>query len=77
MDLTNEKLIANSMDPDQTARMQTHFFGFVMARLNYRHENPTMLTLEDCTHLQTLFKPAEFVKFLKLVGHNWFSLHGF
>jgi hypothetical protein len=27
------KLKANSMDPDQTAQMQTHYVGFVMARL--------------------------------------------
>jgi hypothetical protein len=32
-----EKLLANSMDPDQTARSQTHYVGFVMTRLNYDH----------------------------------------
>jgi hypothetical protein len=30
-----EKLIANSMDPDQTARMQTHYFGVVLTQLIY------------------------------------------
>jgi hypothetical protein len=30
-----EKLIANSIDPDQTARMQTHYVGFVVTRLKY------------------------------------------
>jgi hypothetical protein len=44
--LQEEKLTANSMDPDQTARMrrlvwihagsQTHYGGFVVTRLNYR-----------------------------------------
>jgi hypothetical protein len=29
-----EKLIANSMDPDQTA--QTHYVGFVVMRLNLK-----------------------------------------
>jgi hypothetical protein len=27
------KLMANSMDPDQTARSQTHYVGFVVTRL--------------------------------------------
>jgi hypothetical protein len=30
-----EKMKANSMDPDQTARMQTHYVGFVLTRLIY------------------------------------------
>jgi hypothetical protein len=28
-----EKLIANNMDPDQPARMQTYYVGFVVRRL--------------------------------------------
>jgi hypothetical protein len=31
-----KKLIVNSMDPDQTARSQTHYVGFVVTRLKYK-----------------------------------------
>jgi hypothetical protein len=34
--LQEQKLTANGIDTDQTARTQTHYVGFVMARLNYK-----------------------------------------